>query len=188
MLNDLIPNPTSSNVVRRGLVVIAAIAAIGIAAVGTARETTGSLPRANSVSQSALSDELMHDLTVETADEADARPSLVIPETITALRPTRTLLMEVTAYCACTKCCGPNAIGLTASGKHVSYNNGKFVAADTAVLPFGSKLMIPGYHDEAVEVVDRGGAIKGNKLDVFYASHDDALKWGRQKVLVTVVD
>jgi hypothetical protein len=55
--------------------------------------------------------------------------------------------MEVTAYCPCTKCCGPNAHGITASGKEVSYNGGVFVAADTSHYPFGTKLSVPGYND-----------------------------------------
>ena len=140
------------------------------------------------------SEELLHD--VEPVEHVDAAPgsddhvlpNIVIPETVEPLPAPRVIWMEVTAYCACKKCCGPNAQGITASGKRVSYNDGKFVAADTSVLPFGTKLLIPGYHGEPVEVIDRGGAIKGNKLDVFYASHDEALIWGRQSIPVTVVD
>ena len=100
----------------------------------------------------------------------------------------RTIRMEVTAYCPCTKCCGENAEGITASGRDVSYNQGRFVAADTDVLPFGTKLVIPGYHGKPVEVIDRGGAIKGNKLDLFYPTHEEALQWGRQIIEVTIVD
>jgi len=101
----------------------------------------------------------------------------------------RTLRMLVTAYCPCTKCCGPNAQGITASGKPVSYNQGRFVAADKKVLPFGTKLIIPGYHDHvAVEVTDTGSAIKGNRLDVYYASHQQALEWGKQWLDVVVMD
>ncbi|HEV7298914.1 MAG TPA: 3D domain-containing protein [Tepidisphaeraceae bacterium] len=97
--------------------------------------------------------------------------------------------MEVTGYCPCKKCCGPNAQGITASGKKVSYNRGRFVAADTKVLPFGTKLSIPGYHDgTAVEVIDRGGAIKGKKLDLYFPTHQAALNWGRQHVDVTVME
>src|SRR3954468_14916549 len=78
----------------------------------------------------------------------------------------RHILMEVTAYCACTKCCGPRAQGLTASGRRISYNGGRFVAADTRVLKFNTRLLIPGYAGGSpVQVIDRGGAIKGNKLD-----------------------
>jgi 3D (Asp-Asp-Asp) domain-containing protein len=95
--------------------------------------------------------------------------------------------MEVTAYCSCTKCCGSKATGLTASGKLVTYNEGRFVAADTSMFPFGTKLSIPGYHDGGrVEVIDRGGAIKGNKIDVFFPNHEDAKRWGRKWVAVTI--
>lgn len=99
----------------------------------------------------------------------------------------RQLWMEVTAYCPCTKCCGPQAHGVTASGLPVTHNDGKFVAADTKVLPFGSKITIPGYGESAsVPVIDRGGAIKGSRIDVFYPTHQEALEWGRRWVMVTV--
>jgi 3D (Asp-Asp-Asp) domain-containing protein len=101
----------------------------------------------------------------------------------------RTIRMEVTAYCPCPKCCGANAQGITASGRDVSYNNSRFVAADTSVLPFHTKLIIPGYHSGAtVEVIDRGGAIKGNKLDLYFPTHEEALQWGRKWIDVTVID
>ena len=101
----------------------------------------------------------------------------------------RVLKMEVTAYCPCKKCCGKNARGITASGLKVSHNDGLFVAADTSLLPFHTKIRIPGYaRDEAVPVLDRGGAIKGNRIDVFFPTHKAALKWGRRTVDVTVLD
>ena len=108
---------------------------------------------------------------------------------VVVVTPTlKTVEMEVTAYCPCTKCCGPKAQGITASGKNVHYNDGKFVAADKK-FAFGTKLIIPGYAgSKTVEVTDRGGAIKGNKLDVYFHSHTEALKWGRQKLTVTVVE
>ncbi len=121
--------------------------------------------------------------------ETVAASIAVAPETTTLIARPRTIEMEVTAYCPCTKCCGKNAQGITASGKRVSYNNGKFVAADTKVLPFGKKLLIPGYASDApVEVIDRGGAIKGNKLDVYFSTHKEALKWGRQRLTVVVIE
>jgi len=106
-----------------------------------------------------------------------------------AERLPRVYWMNVSAYCPCTKCCGKNAQGITASGKPVTYAAGRFVAADTSLLPFGTRLHIPGYHDGApVEVIDRGGAIKGLKLDVFFATHEEALQWGRRSIAVTLAD
>lgn len=119
-------------------------------------------------------------------------PELIVPELIVPVAPPapalKTIEMEVTAYCPCKKCCGPLAQGITASGKRVEYNNGRFVAADRSI-KFGTKLIIPGYASgKPVEVTDRGGAIKGNKLDVYFHSHQEALNWGRQKLTVTVVE
>lgn len=102
---------------------------------------------------------------------------------------TRQVWVEVTAYCACPKCCGPNARGLTASGRSIKYNGGMFVAADTKVFKFGTKLQIPGYADgKTVEVIDRGGAIKGYHLDVFFPTHEEAKQWGRRRIMVTIVE
>jgi 3D (Asp-Asp-Asp) domain-containing protein len=136
--------------------------------------------------------ELLHDApTVKTVSAAPmvkvaTIPAITLPKIIKPAH--HTVKMQVTAYCACPKCCGPDAIGLTASGKDVSYNNGKFVAADKQ-FAFGTALIIPGYNDnKAVEVQDRGGAIKGNKLDVFFPTHQEALEWGRRNIEVTVID
>lgn len=98
----------------------------------------------------------------------------------------RKVSMEVTAYCPCNKCCGPNAIGITASGRDTTYNSSRFAAADPSI-PFGTKLLVPGYSEHAVEVIDRGSAIRGDKIDVFFASHEAALEWGRRRVEVTIL-
>lgn len=95
--------------------------------------------------------------------------------------------MTVTAYCPCTQCCGPDARGITRSGRRVSANGGRFVAAPPAV-PFGTMLIVPGYAGgEAVPVLDRGKAIKAGKLDVFFPSHQAALNWGVRRLAVRVL-
>ena len=140
----------------------------------------------------AASGELLHDATTVSLSEGAAQPEPERPAAETAsakLRKVRTIRMQVTAYCACKKCCGPSARGLTASGRRVTYNGGAFVAADTGLLPFGTKLVIPGYHNgKPVEVIDRGSAIKGRHIDVFFPSHEQALEWGNQWLDVTVVE
>ncbi len=55
------------------------------------------------------------------------------------------------------------------------------------LLAFGTKLSIPGYNQGApVPVLDRGGRIKGHRLDVFFLSHSQARKWGARRLNVTV--
>ncbi len=59
------------------------------------------------------------------------------------------------------------------------------IAADTRYYPFGTRMFVPGYGWGVVE--DRGGAIKGpDRIDLYFDSHKEALKWGRQKVPVTI--
>ena len=93
--------------------------------------------------------------------------------------------MRVTAYCPCKKCCGEWADGVTANG-HVIQPGDRFVAADSR-FGFGTEMIIEGYNDSnVVKVLDRGGAIKGNKLDVFFNTHQEALEWGVRYIDVKV--
>ncbi len=86
-----------------------------------------------------------------------------------------TVRMRVTAYCACRICCGRNSDGRTAN-MHRIRRGDVFVAADKRYR-FGTELIVPGYNrDRAVEVMDRGRVIKGNRLDVFFNSHRTASK------------
>lgn len=103
------------------------------------------------------------------------------------IRAVRTLRMKVTAYSPDEQSCGKWADGITASGFSVWTNGMKLVAADTSLLPFGSILTIPGYHDgKPVPVLDRGGKIKGHRLDVLYPTHAIARTWGVRELDVTV--
>lgn len=106
-----------------------------------------------------------------------------------------------TGYCKCGRCCnwehtlflrrtvykkGPNKgdrkkVRQTASGKMAKVGT---IAADTSVYPFGTIMYIPGYGYG--EVQDRGGAIKGQHIDLFFKEHEHALKWGRQHKEVKV--
>jgi len=91
--------------------------------------------------------------------------------------------MRVTAYCPCERCCGSWADGITASGTKADH---PLVAAPKS-FAFGTRLRIPGYNDgDWVTVEDRGGAIKGDRLDVFFPTHGEALEWGVQWLDVEV--
>lgn len=91
-------------------------------------------------------------------------------------------IFVLTAYCPCEKCCGKTD-GITASG--VKAVEGVTIAADTSVLPFGTKVIIDG---NTYIVQDRGGAVKGNRIDVFFDSHEKALQFGRQTKEVTILN
>lgn len=80
---------------------------------------------------------------------------------------------KITGYCSCEKCCGKTD-GITASGKHVQANH---TIAAPSNFPFGTKLMID---DKIYIVEDRGGAIKDNKLDIYFNTHKEALDFGVQ--------
>ncbi len=93
--------------------------------------------------------------------------------------------MNVSAYCPCEKCCGIFADDITASGLRIAPGD-VFVAAPKKY-PFGTEMVIEGYAGgKVVKVEDVGGAIKGNKLDLFFDSHKKALIWGRKQVDVKV--
>lgn len=103
------------------------------------------------------------------------------------IRPARTVWMTVTAYSPDARSCGKWADGVTASGKSIWTNAMKLVAADTSVIPMGAMLSVPGYDAGAtVPVLDRGGAIKGDRLDVLFPSHHEALQWGVKRLPVTI--
>jgi 3D (Asp-Asp-Asp) domain-containing protein len=103
------------------------------------------------------------------------------------LRKVKTLSMLVTAYSPDERSCGKSADGITASGYSVWTNGMKMVAADTRILPMGSLVSVPGYHEgKPVPVLDRGGKIKGHRLDLLYPTHEIARRWGAQRLTVTV--
>lgn len=60
------------------------------------------------------------------------------------------------------------------------------VAVDPKIIPLGSKLFIKGYGYGIA--ADTGEAIRGNRIDLFFESYKDALKWGRKTVDVYILE
>lgn len=83
-----------------------------------------------------------------------------------------------TGYCPCAKCCGKSN-GITASGTVAAANH--TIAADTSILPFGTQVVING---QVYTVEDRGSAIRGGRIDIFFTSHQEALNYGKRYVSV----
>ncbi|AKP78041.1 Cell wall-binding protein YocH precursor [Priestia megaterium Q3] len=95
----------------------------------------------------------------------------------------KSMTVEATAYTA--NCAGCS--GTTATGVDLKANpNQKVIAVDPSVIPLGSKVYVEGY-GEAV-AADTGGAIKGNRIDVFVPSEGDAQQFGRKSVKITVMN
>lgn len=92
------------------------------------------------------------------------------------------IVMRGTAY-------DPSAGKWTASGTRARVGA---VAVDPRVIPLGTKLYIesadgfPTYGFAVAE--DTGGAIKGNRIDVFYNSRSQALRFGRRNVVVYILE
>ena len=91
--------------------------------------------------------------------------------------------MRATAYTAyCTGCSG-----ITANGTDIRSNpNQKVIAVDPRVIPLGTKVWVEGY-GEAI-AADIGGAIKGNKIDVFIPTEGQARNWGVRTVMVKILN
>lgn len=124
-----------------------------------------------------------------------------------SIRPPRgvkpvTVTMVCTGYCNCQACCGwerswwrlgmpvyasgplegqRKIVGQTASGRQARYGT---AAVDRTRYPFGTVFKVPGYGYARAE--DVGGAIKGNAIDLWFPSHEAALKWGRKTLKVQV--
>ncbi|AOZ77520.1 3D domain-containing protein [Clostridium pasteurianum] len=77
--------------------------------------------------------------------------------------------------------------GITVSGTRVKRNvNGySSIAVDPRVIPLGSKLYVPGYGYGIAE--DTGGAIKGNRIDLFFTSESECVNWGVRGVDVYIL-
>ena len=92
---------------------------------------------------------------------------------------------KLTAYCPCAKCCGKTD-GITSTGTLAA--EGRTIAVDPRVIPYGSTVTLY-YEDGTVHTYtaeDCGGAIKENRIDVFFSSHDAARAFGVQSAMVYV--
>ena len=116
---------------------------------------------------------------------------------------TRTpMMVEATAYCNGTPgtgcpivnghpyCTGAYTDGYTATGKRAiagdgSRENPHLIAVDRNVIPLGTTVYIPGLGYAVAE--DVGGAIKGNRIDILFATHAEALKFGRQNIQIQII-
>ena len=109
--------------------------------------------------------------------------SRVVTISRSGYRGKRVLEMVATAYDAGPLSTGKSADGVTATGVKAKYG---IVAVDPRVIPLGTRLFVEGYGYAVA--ADTGGAIKGLRIDLFYESRKEALKFGRRKVKVYIIE
>jgi len=73
--------------------------------------------------------------------------------------------------------------GTTATGVGVRYG---IIAVDPRVIPLGTRLYVPGYGEGIA--ADTGGAVKGNRIDVWLPSQARAEEWGVKTLTITILD
>lgn len=91
-------------------------------------------------------------------------------------------MFVTTGYCNCQKC--SKGSGLTYSGTVPQPNY--TLSADIGILPIGTKVMIG---DTVYTVEDIGGGVDGHKVDIYYATHQEALAHGKsEQEVFTVIE
>ncbi|OIU71928.1 3D domain-containing protein [Rossellomorea aquimaris] len=92
--------------------------------------------------------------------------------------------VDVTATAYTAHCEG--CIGITKTGVDLIANpDARVIAVDPDIIPLGSKVYIEGYGYARAE--DTGGAIKGNRIDIYMQHEEDALEYGVRDVKVKVI-
>ena len=108
-------------------------------------------------------------MTLERASNSEFNPS----------RSSRSMTMYASAYSAY-----DDGNGHYTSGGNLVRKG--LVAVDPGVIPLGTRLFIPGYGNAIAD--DVGGSIKGNRIDMAFNSHSEAMDFGRQQVTVYILD
>jgi len=112
---------------------------------------------------------------------AELRPATTVPETFSPEAPREAPAADEGPRTLTVSAIGYSLPGRTASGLPVGRG---IVAVDPSVIPLGTRLYVPGY-GEAV-AADTGSAIRGNVIDLWFATTAEAYAWGRRTVVVTL--
>jgi len=118
-------------------------------------------------------------LTVDGVVDKDTLLTLGRTTEFNPSRSSRSMTMSASAYSAY-----DDGNGHYTSGGNLVRKG--LVAVDPTVIPLGTRLFIPGYGHAIAD--DTGGAIKGNRIDMAFGSHGEAMDFGRQQVTVYILD
>lgn len=142
----------------------------------------GELVSSETVSETILSEPINEVIEIGTKEQSS--------NTISTEKGTfvveKEFTMKSSAYTSSVECTGKtpadSGYGVTASGMKAQYG---VVAVDPNVIPLGTKLYIEGYGYAVAG--DTGGAIKGNKIDLYFNTYSEAINYGVRQVKVYVL-
>ena len=129
-------------------------------------------------------DEDKRTIEIETDEEDDTNQ---------AIEPVSLGNFKLTAYCSCSLCCGKwaNNRPVDENGNEIVYGaigerlkEGYSIAVDPTVISYRTEVIING---RTYKAQDCGGAIKGNRIDVYFEDHQAALNFGVQYAEVFLV-
>ena len=129
------------------------------------------------------------EIEIEQTEEPIEKEPVELPE----IKKTSMGEFKLTAYCSCEKCCGIWAKNrpLDENGNEIVYGAsgavlvaGRSVAVDPSVIPYGSEIEVGR---EKYSADDCGGAIKGNRIDVYFDDHQSALEFAVKKEEVFLI-
>ena len=125
-------------------------------------------------------------ITIEIETEKDG-------DTNQAVKPVSLGNFKLTAYCSCSLCCGKWAYNrpVDENGDEIVYGaigerltEGYSIAVDPTVIPYRTEVII---NEHTYKAQDCGGAIKGNRIDIYFNNHQEALNFGVQYAEVFLV-
>jgi 3D (Asp-Asp-Asp) domain-containing protein len=124
-----------------------------------------------------------HTASAKTAVQAPKESEPEVEAASTSNTSSKEITVKATAYTAyCEGCSGTTATGIDLKANP----NKKVIAVDPSVIPLGSKVYVEGY-GEAI-AGDTGGAIKGNRIDVFIPSEQEAINFGVKQLKITILN
>lgn len=188
-------NPSFILLLFTGALALALIASL-IVNQGTLKKLDETISLLDQANQAVRQSNELADSAIAELNELKEQNTQVFVEDESAIveEPTQVFQAKVTAYCSCPKCCGvwskdhPSRQG-TDYEQHTTSGTipvaGRTVAVDPDIIPLGSKILI---NDHEYIAEDTGSGVKGNHIDIYFDSHEEALEWGVRTLEVQVFE
>ena len=127
--------------------------------------------------------EVIQDIQADLTNYSISHEMLFPPEPSSK---TYTAVFKATAYCSCEKCCGiwaKNRGEVVIGAAGVELIEGYSIAVDDSLFEYGQIFVDNNGNEYRAD--DCGGAIQGNRIDVYFNSHQRALEFGVQEIELT---